>query len=168
MCFGVLGNYLLSPAHTLLLVCNFLANNNTVIMPQLLYSLDLALCAFFLFPKLKRPMKGRRCATIEEALKTPKSAYQKCCENWEKRWQSVLYLKRTIQILMNKYIFFKKNKNSTYFLNSLRTHLNSQKLSVYLVMFLGDHYFHYLQPVHLPPNCMGLLLQVEFQTVQTY
>ncbi|EFN62152.1 hypothetical protein EAG_14509, partial [Camponotus floridanus] len=50
------------------------------------YSPDLAPCDFFLFPKLKRPMKGTRFATIEE-IKTasleeletiPKSAYQKC------------------------------------------------------------------------------------------
>ena len=48
-----------SPAHTSLLVRNFLANNNTVIMPQPPYSPDLAPCDFLLFPKLKRPMKGR-------------------------------------------------------------------------------------------------------------
>ncbi|XP_014478529.1 PREDICTED: uncharacterized protein LOC106746438 [Dinoponera quadriceps] len=35
-------------------------------MPQPPYSPDLAPCDFFLFPKLKRPMKGRRFATIEE------------------------------------------------------------------------------------------------------
>jgi len=30
------------------------------------YSLDLAPCDFLLFPKLKRSMKGRKFATIEE------------------------------------------------------------------------------------------------------
>jgi len=30
------------------------------------YSPDLAPCDFLLFPKLKRPMKGRKFATIEE------------------------------------------------------------------------------------------------------
>ncbi|KAG5320098.1 SETMR methyltransferase, partial [Pseudoatta argentina] len=44
----------------------FLAKNNTLMMPQPPYSPDLAPCDFFLFPKLKRPMKGRRYATIEE------------------------------------------------------------------------------------------------------
>ena len=51
-------------------------------MPQSLYSPDLAPCDFFLFPELKKPMKGWRFATIEkiktaslEELKTiPKSA----------------------------------------------------------------------------------------------
>ena len=54
-----------------------------VIMPQSPYSPDLAPCDFFLFPRLKRPMKGRRFATIQD-IKTeslrelkdiPKSAY---------------------------------------------------------------------------------------------
>ena len=55
-----------APAHSSLLVRNFLAKNNTLIMPQPPYSRDLAPYDFFLFPRLKRPMKGRRFATIEE------------------------------------------------------------------------------------------------------
>ena len=55
-----------APAHSSLLVRNFLAKNNTVIMPQPPCSPDLASCDFFLFPRLKRLMKGRRFATIEE------------------------------------------------------------------------------------------------------
>ena len=86
------GDYLLSPARTSLLVRNFLANN-TVIVSQSPYSPDLTPYDFFLFPKLKRPMKGRRFATIEEIktaqleeLKTiTKSAYPKCFEDWKKR-----------------------------------------------------------------------------------
>ena len=53
-------------AHSSLLVRNFLAKKNMVIMLQPRYSPDLAPCDFFLFPRLKRPMKGRRFATIEE------------------------------------------------------------------------------------------------------
>ncbi|UYV68774.1 hypothetical protein LAZ67_6000819 [Cordylochernes scorpioides] len=49
-----------APAHTSLLVRDFLAKNNTLMMPQPPYSPDLAPCDFFLFPKLKRPMKGRQ------------------------------------------------------------------------------------------------------------
>ena len=82
-----------APAHSSLLVRNILAKNNTVIMPQPPHSPDLASCDFFLFLRLKRPMKGRRFSTIEE-IKTellrelkdiPKSAYQKCFQDWEKR-----------------------------------------------------------------------------------
>ena len=87
-----------APAHSSLLVRNFLAKNNTVIMPQPSDSPDLAPCDFFLFPRLKRPMKGRRFATIEE-IKTeslrelkdiPKSAYQKCFEDWRKCWHKCI------------------------------------------------------------------------------
>ncbi|UYV71883.1 hypothetical protein LAZ67_9000872 [Cordylochernes scorpioides] len=49
-----------APAHTSLLVRDFLAKTNTLMMPQPPYSPDLVPCDFFLFPKLKRPMKGRR------------------------------------------------------------------------------------------------------------
>ena len=55
-----------APAHTLLLVREFLPKNKTVIMPQPLYSPDLAPAEFFLLPKLKTPMKGKRFATIEK------------------------------------------------------------------------------------------------------
>ncbi|UYV79244.1 hypothetical protein LAZ67_17001721 [Cordylochernes scorpioides] len=49
-----------APAHTSLLVRDILAKNNTLMMPQPPYSPDLPPCDFFLFPKLKRPMKGRQ------------------------------------------------------------------------------------------------------------
>jgi len=72
---------------------DFLAKNKTVIMPQSPYSPDLAPCDFFLFPKLKIPMKGKRFATIDEIksesknelMTIPKSAFQKCFECWKKR-----------------------------------------------------------------------------------
>lgn len=85
-------------AHTSMLVRDFLAKNNTVIMPQPPYSPDLAPCDFFLFPKLKRPMKGKRFATIDEIksesknelMAIPKSAFQKCFEDWKKRWHKCI------------------------------------------------------------------------------
>ncbi|UYV80238.1 hypothetical protein LAZ67_18002125 [Cordylochernes scorpioides] len=60
-----------APAHTSLLVRDLLAKNNTLMMPQPPYSPDLALYDFFLFPKLKRPMKGRRYATLDEIKTYP-------------------------------------------------------------------------------------------------
>ena len=67
-------------------------------MPQPPYSPDLAPCDIFLFSRLNRPMEGRRFATIEE-IKTEslrelkdilKSAYQKCFEDWKKRWHKCI------------------------------------------------------------------------------
>lgn len=87
-----------APAHTSLLVREFLAKNNTLIMPQPPYSPDLAPCDFFLFPKLKRPMKGRRYATIEEIKtaskedlnKITKNDFSKCFEDWKKRYHKCI------------------------------------------------------------------------------
>ena len=58
-------------------------------MPQPPYSPDMAPCDFFMFSKLKRPIKGWRFATneeiktaLQEEFKTvPKRAYQK---RWHK------------------------------------------------------------------------------------
>ena len=80
-------------AHTSLLVRKFLAKHNTLMMPQPPYSPDLAPCDFLLFPKLKRNMKGRRYATIdeikaaskEELNKITKNDFLKCFEDWKKR-----------------------------------------------------------------------------------
>ncbi|UYV74404.1 hypothetical protein LAZ67_11003429 [Cordylochernes scorpioides] len=87
-----------APAHTSLLVRDFLAKNNTLMMPQPPYSPDLAPCDFFLFPKQKRPMKGRRYATLDE-IKTAskeelknilKNYFLKCFEDWKNRWHKCL------------------------------------------------------------------------------
>ena len=79
-----------SPAHTLLLVPEFLGKNNTVTMPS--YSPDMALCDFFLFSKIKRTLKGRRfrtlddikSASLKELKAIPKIEFEKCFEDWEK------------------------------------------------------------------------------------
>ena len=65
----------------------------TVIMPQPPYSWDLTPANFFLFPKLKTPMIGKRFVTIEkikekskqELKAIPKIAFLKCFEDWKKR-----------------------------------------------------------------------------------
>ncbi|UYV75253.1 hypothetical protein LAZ67_12003104 [Cordylochernes scorpioides] len=70
-----------APAHTSLLVRDFLAKNNTLMMPQPPYSPDLAPCDFFLFPKLKMPMKGRRYSTLDEIKTTSKEELKKIFKN---------------------------------------------------------------------------------------
>ena len=81
-----------APAHRSLLVLEFLAKNKTVVMSQLPSPSDLAPVDFFLFPKLKTPMKAKHFATIkeikekakQELLAIPKSEFQKYFENWKK------------------------------------------------------------------------------------
>ena len=67
------------------------------IMPQP-YSLFLAPADFFLFPKLKTPMKGKRFAMIEEIkeklkqnlVAMPKRSFHKCFEGWKKCWHKCI------------------------------------------------------------------------------
>jgi len=61
------------------------------VVPQPPYSPDLAPADFFLFPKLKSSLKGRRFQTVEEIEENsiwdlcaiPQNAFQ----NWKKRWE---------------------------------------------------------------------------------
>ncbi|UYV76656.1 hypothetical protein LAZ67_14001618 [Cordylochernes scorpioides] len=50
-------------------------------MPQPPYSPDLAPCDFYLFPRLKRPMKGRRYATLDEIKTASKEELKKILKN---------------------------------------------------------------------------------------
>ena len=63
-------------------------------MPQPPYSPDMAPCDFFLFPKIKRTLKGRRViaiddiksAPLKEQKAIPKIEFEKCFEDRKKRW----------------------------------------------------------------------------------
>ena len=64
------------------------------VVPHPPYSPDLALSEFFLFPKLKMKLKGRRFQTVEEiqaesqaVLNAPgENDFQECFKNWQRRW----------------------------------------------------------------------------------
>ena len=79
-------------AHTSMFVHEFLAKNKIITMLHPPYTPVLATTDFFLFPKLKSPMKGNRFAKIEEIkekrnqeiLALKKSVLQKCFEGVEK------------------------------------------------------------------------------------
>ena len=55
-----------APAHTSHLVQQFLAKHGTAQLQQPPYSPDLAPCDFFLFPRLKKVLKGHRFETTED------------------------------------------------------------------------------------------------------
>ena len=67
-------------------------------MPQPPYSPDMAPSDFFLFPKIKRTLKGRRFTAIDDiksgSLKDlkaiPKIEFEKCFEDWKKRWHKCI------------------------------------------------------------------------------
>lgn len=87
-----------APAHTSLLVREFLAKNNTVTMPQLPYSPDMTPCDFFLFPKIKRTLKVRcftstddiKSASLKKLKTIQKIEFQKCFNDWKKCWHKCI------------------------------------------------------------------------------
>ena len=87
-----------APSHSSLIVTEFLAKHETKSISQPPYLPDLTPCDFFLFPKLKYPLRGTRHKSIEaikrnslKELKTiPGNAYTKSIENLSKRWHACI------------------------------------------------------------------------------
>ena len=88
-----------APSHTSVLTYQFLAKNKIAVIPHPSYSPDLAPCNFFLFPKMKLKLKGRRIDTIEEiqaesqrVLDTlTEKDFQKAFQKWRRRWDRCLH-----------------------------------------------------------------------------
>jgi len=86
-------------SHTSVLTHQFLAKNKISVIPHPPYSPDLAPCDFFLFPKLKLKLKGRRLDTIEEiqaewqrVLDTlTEKDFQEAFQKWRRRWDRCLH-----------------------------------------------------------------------------
>jgi len=84
-----------APAHASLLIREFLAKQEMIVVPQPPYSPDLAPADFFLFPNLKSTLKGHRFQTIEEIKENSlqnlrailQNTFQDAFQNWKKRWE---------------------------------------------------------------------------------
>ncbi|UYV74892.1 hypothetical protein LAZ67_12001701 [Cordylochernes scorpioides] len=80
--------------HTAHVVLQFLAKHSTIQIPHPPYSPDLAPNDFFLYPKLKMKLKGRKFDNVymiqAESKATlrnlSKSDFISCFDNWKKRW----------------------------------------------------------------------------------
>ena len=98
---GKMAGWRLDPAprqcthtHTSHLVQQFLAKHGTVQLQQLPYSPDLALCDFFLFPRLKKVLKGHQFEATEDIkwnstktpLDIPKQEFAKCFQQCQQCW----------------------------------------------------------------------------------
>ena len=78
-----------------LLIREFLMKHEAAVVPQPPYSPDLALADFFLFPKLKPSLKGRRFQAVEEIEENsirdlraiPQNTFQDALQNWKKHWE---------------------------------------------------------------------------------
>jgi len=88
-----------APSHTVILTHQFLAKNKIALIPHPSYYPDMAPCDFFLFPKMKLKLKGRRFDTIEEiqakmqkVLDTLKEKdFQEAFRKWRRRWDWCLH-----------------------------------------------------------------------------
>ena len=82
-----------APAHTSSIVIDYLARKKVTVLPHPPYSPDLAPADFFLFPKLKRMLSGRKygsrnavASSVYQCLKRiPKTDYENAFRKWLKR-----------------------------------------------------------------------------------
>jgi len=83
-----------APAHAAFLTRLFSTDNHMIVVPHPPYSSDLAPSHFFLFPKLKMKLKGRRFRTLEEIQaesqavlnKLRQNDFQECFKTWQRHW----------------------------------------------------------------------------------
>ena len=82
-----------APAHTSRVVTDFLKTKKVTVLPHPPYSQDLAPADFFLFPKLKKMLSGRKygsrnavASAVYQCLKRiPKKEYENSFRKWLKR-----------------------------------------------------------------------------------
>ena len=89
-----------APAHSAHVIKDFFAKNNTALVRQPPYTLDLAPCDFWLFPKLKTTLKGTRFRsrkdimekTTAELRNIPDEEFKRCLQKWQRRSEKCMYL----------------------------------------------------------------------------
>jgi histone-lysine N-methyltransferase SETMAR len=87
-----------APAHTANATKRFIEESGVNVLDPLPYSPDLAPCDFWLFPKLKEPLRGHNFETREELIAAvqeqldnlPKSAFCECFAAWVRRAQKCI------------------------------------------------------------------------------
>ena len=123
--------------HTSLLVRQFLSNKNIMVCPHPPYSPDLAPCDFWLFPRIKMTVKGKRFESIQDIeaattaqLKTlTKEDFQNCFRKWQERWDKCVRsggggsILRGINGNVSFTVIIFLFKHSPYFLSHLVYHL---------------------------------------------
>ncbi|GFW65801.1 putative mariner transposase [Trichonephila clavipes] len=95
-----------APCRTEISMNRFLASKNIPVASQPPYSPNLSPCDFFLFPKLKNPLKGHHFGTLEniqtvvtDQLKAiPISEFYQCYEEWKKRLQCCVWLQKKVTL----------------------------------------------------------------------
>ncbi|PNF36917.1 hypothetical protein B7P43_G08390 [Cryptotermes secundus] len=83
-----------APAHSSHLIQGFLAKHGIPQVRQAPYSPDMAPCDFWLFPRLKTPLKAAVFTAARASYRTrrcsctpfQKKAFQSCFQRWKDRW----------------------------------------------------------------------------------
>ena len=87
-----------APSHTAFVVCDYLTRIGVVTFPQPPYSPDLSPPDFFLFPKVKKALKGCHLDTIDNIKTTcmrllkdiPVEDFQEAYNTWMSRWKKCI------------------------------------------------------------------------------
>lgn len=87
-----------APVHSALLIRDYCTKNGMTVIPQPPYSPDLAPADFFLFPKLKRPMKGKRFESVDEIQEKSLEQLNSISQDefsgsftqWKHRWEKCI------------------------------------------------------------------------------
>lgn len=90
---GVLVHHDNAPAHTAARTIDFLYDTGVQPLSHPPYSPDLAPCDFFLFPEVKKRLRGKRFESVEAAVEAmnevlsdiPKSDFKNCFDRWFSR-----------------------------------------------------------------------------------
>jgi transposase len=83
-----------APAYSSHLIQSFLAKHGIPVVCQAPYSPDMVPSDSWLFPKLKKPLKGSHFDSREDIMRNvtkelrslPEEAFQKCFQQWKERW----------------------------------------------------------------------------------
>ena len=81
--------------HKAVVVTEYLRNVRVEVLPHPPYSPDLAPCNFFLFPRIKKKLKGKSFNSVENLTRAvqavvdniPKEDYEKSFQSWQNRLQ---------------------------------------------------------------------------------
>ena len=93
-----------APCHKAKLVTDFLSEEKVKVVPHPPYSPDLAPCDFFLFPRLKKYLTGRRYGSraalgsgvYQCLMGIPIKDYERAFQQWIKRLKLCIYKKKSI------------------------------------------------------------------------
>jgi hypothetical protein len=87
-----------APAHSSHPIQCFLAKHSIPVVHQTPYSPDMAPCDFWLFPKLKRPLKGSCLDSHQDIIRNAMKelrclaeAFQTCFQQWKERWPKYVW-----------------------------------------------------------------------------